>query len=96
MSVCCRIGLCCDPPGAADDLAAHEQIPLEAATKILAGYRLVPKALDAVGAAKETAVALAAQKELAQLHRLLRARLSGILEDLGYGKMELRPPEEPA
>lgn len=94
--ICCAVGVCCDPPEAAAALAAHDEIPLEAAVKILAGYRLVPKTLNAVGAAKETALALAAQKELAQVHKLIRARLPRILEDLGHGKMELRPPEEPA
>lgn len=96
MPVCCRIELCCDPPGAAEDLAAHEQIPLEAAKKILTSYRLVPKEIEAAGPARETAIALAAQKELAQIHKAIRARLPRILEDLGHGRMQLQPPEEPA
>ena len=94
MPTCCRIQLCCDPPAAAADLAAHEQIPLEAAAKILAGYQLIPRKIEAgPGPASAEHVELA-RKRLAKLHARSLLELKAILIDMGHDVVQTRSAGE--
>lgn len=79
MPVCCRIRLCCPDEAAAADLAAHEQIPLEAAVKIHAGYQLVPRSIEAGPEAVLEGHVTSAQERLSKLLRYARAELRAIL-----------------
>lgn len=85
MPTCCRIRLCCPDGEAAADLAEHEGIPLDAASKILAGYQLIPRAIEP-GPEPVTAEHVAlATKRLAKLHSRNLLELKAILIDMGHG-----------
>lgn len=84
MPPCCRIELCCDPPTAAAALAAHEEIPLDAAVKVLAGYQLVPKTLEPGPEAVSDEHVRSAKQRLEKLHRRITTELKSILLDLGH------------
>lgn len=82
---CCRIFLCCEPPQAARALARHEGIPLDAAAKILKGYQLVPKTLEAGPGPTDPERVSLARRRLVRLQERNQNELQAILLDLGYG-----------
>jgi|GEM_PF-6301320 len=85
MPTCCRIQLCCGPPAAAADLAAHEGIAVDAAAKILDGYQLVPRSIEPGPEATTQEHVWSARHRLEKLHRRVQTELKGILLDMGHG-----------
>lgn len=82
---CCRIELCCDPPAAAAALAEHEGIEAAAATKILAGYQLVPRSIEPGPEAVSEEHVRSAKQRLERLLRRNQTELRSILLDMGHG-----------
>lgn len=94
MSVCCRIQLCCDPPGAAKALGEwlldenlgdpeDEAYSQHLAAKLLDAYQLVPKEVEVGGPATSDTVTAGAER-LAALHAHIKAELLEILPALGH------------
>jgi len=81
---CCRLELCCDPPRAAEALAAYLSIPKEAAAAVLAEHYLVPRTLEPGPEPTSSEHLASARKRLEGLHRRLAAELKSILLGMGY------------
>lgn len=91
---CCWTGVCCDPPRQGLALAAHLNIPSEAAQAVAGiskdtGHVLVPRALPPVvfspgNEERAAAFAEAAGQRLEKLHRTVKAEMRAILLDLGH------------
>ncbi len=83
---CCVIGTCCPPGAQAAALAAHEEIPPDAAVKIVAGYQLVPRTIETGPEPVTEEHVRSAKQRLERLHRRAVTELKSILLDMGHSE----------
>lgn len=83
-AACCYYGVCCPPEAQAAALAEHEGIELDAATKIVNGYQLVPRSIEPGPDQVSEEHVRSAKQRLEKLHRRVQTEMRSILLDMGH------------